>query len=51
MSDVDDNSSENSFNDISLDSIACMNQFKEKDKFMFLLQYRGKITDELSLSF
>ena len=28
-----------------------MNQFKGKDKFMFLLQYRGKITDKLSLSF
>ena len=51
MSGVDDNSSENSYNDISLDSNACMNQFKEKDKFMFFLQYRGKITDKLSLSF
>ena len=51
LSGVDDNSSDNSYNDISLDSNAWMNHFNEKDNFNILIQYRGKINEKLALSY
>ena len=38
-------------NDISLDSNACFNQFEEKDKFKFFINYGGKLTEKLAVSF
>ena len=36
---------------ISLDSNACRFKFEEKEKFLFFINYRGKLTDKLALSF
>ena len=44
-------SSESCDNNISLDSNACFNQFEEKDKFKFFINYRGKLTEKLAVSF
>ena len=50
----DSENSENSEsidNNISLDSNACYNHFEEKDKFKFFINYRGKLTEKLAVSF
>ena len=51
ISECSSNTSSDSSDDMSLDPNACLNQFKEKDKFHFFVNYRGKLTERLAKSF
>ena len=44
-------SDDESILDFSLDSNACLDQFDDKDKFKFFINYRGKLTEKLAMSF
>ena len=47
----DDESLMNESLNVSLDSNACLFSVDDKDKFMFFVQYRGKATEKLAMSF
>ena len=47
----DDESLMNESMNVSLDSNACLYSIDDKDKFMFFIQYRGKATEKLAMSF
>ena len=47
----EDSGSDITSNELSLDSNACLYQFEEKEKFKFFINYRGKLTEKLAVSF